>query len=131
MGKSDNLDDKGKTPKLSSLDRALMQAAGEGQRFGLESDPARVAFPNLWAWLSTIYVGRDHLKQPATLSIRLGPSGVIATLTDRDLSVAVDCGTAHLGEVFEALERLLASDTPPIRTWGKKEPTLRKRKPGI
>jgi len=122
--------DNGRDRKLSALDRALLQAVGEGQHFGRKDDPAREKFPNLWAWLTTIYVGRDHLKQPATLTVRLGPEGVIASLTDRDLCVSLDASSGTLEGIFAEVERLLSSDTPPIRVWGKKEPQLRKRKSG-
>lgn len=116
--------------RLSALDRALQKALGEGLVFGLPSDPARTQFPALWDWLSRAYVGRDSLKQPATLTIRLGPEGVIASLTDRDLSASLDVGCAHLGDVFSHLEQTLQGPNPPIRNWGKKEPKLRKRKSG-
>lgn len=130
MAKASDAGSNGAERKLSSLDRALLQAAGEGQKFGREDDPARERFPNLWQWLTTVYVGRDNLKQPATLTVRAGPEGFIATLTDRDLAVAVDASSPQLQGLFAEIERLLASETPPIRTWGKREPNLRRRKAG-
>ncbi len=75
-----------------------------------------------------IYLGKDHVKQPATLSIRLGPEGVLVTLTDRDLAVSFDVACSSLTEAFAAMETALTSLSPPMRSWGKKEPSLRKRR---
>jgi hypothetical protein len=120
----------GKTErKLSALDRAVQHAIGNGRDLGAEADPARKLYPQLWAWLSTVYVGRDHLKSPAYLTIRLGPEGVLVTLVDRDLctSLEVSCGT--LEEALPAVEAALTGPTPPLKSWGKREPHLRRRRP--
>jgi hypothetical protein len=130
MPKNDEPIGNAKPRKLSALERVLSQAIGDGQKFGRDEDPARVNWPNLWAWLTTIYVGRDSLKSPAVLTIRMGPEGAIASLTDRDLAVALDASSATLEGIFAEVERLLASETPPIRVWGKREPTVRRRKSG-
>lgn len=114
--------------KLSSMERAVLSAMGDSKVMGNADDPARTKYPQLWEWLSTVHVGRDKLKTPASMSIRLGPEGVLVTLTDRDLAVGIDASCATLADVFEALEKALSGPTPPIKTWGKKEPQLRKRK---
>jgi hypothetical protein len=114
--------------KPSALDRVIQSAIGDERVLGRGTDPTKEKYPNLWDWLSRHYVGREHVKQPATLTIRLGPEGALATLTDRDLSVSIDVAAPHLDDVYEAIEAALVSNCPPIRSWGKKEPQLRKRK---
>jgi hypothetical protein len=118
----------GSEPQLSHLDRLVQQAMGADRKLGSEDDPARKKFPALWEWLSRIYVGRDNIKQPAVLSIRLGPQGVLVTLTDRDLSVSFDMSCAHLQDTFAAMEAAIVAPNPPMRNWGKREPSVRKRK---
>lgn len=113
---------------VGALDRIIMAAIGDDRVLGREDDPCKLRCPSLWDWLSRRYVGRDRVKTPAVLTIRLGPEGALATLTDRDLSVSVDVACPHVEDVFAFLESALTSECPPIKTWGKKEPTLRKRK---
>jgi|KBSMisStaDraftv2_1062788.scaffolds.fasta_scaffold30179_2 hypothetical protein len=113
---------------LSSLDRVILQAMGEGKTVGNPDDPAREKWPQLWEWLSRIYVGVDKIKQPANIFIALGPGGVVARLSDRDLSYSVAVGTANLVDVFDALEVELAKPQSNSGSWGKKDPNIRKRK---
>jgi hypothetical protein len=115
---------------LSALERQLAQALGDGREFGHPEDPARMEFPLLWEWLSRAYVGREHLKQPAVILLRLGPDGALATLSDRDLACSLDVGSQSLLDLFRALETALARPDCPIKVWGKKEPQLKKRKSG-
>jgi len=117
-----------KPEKVSPLDRAIQQAMGEGRVVGDPDDPAKDRWPELWRWLTTIYVGRDDMKQPPSISIRAAPGGVVISLTDRDLGITVDAATAHLEDALDALEASLNSATPSMRAWSNKEPTLRKRK---
>lgn len=119
-----------KERKLSVLDRVVHQLMGNGERsLGNAEDPARESLPNLWEWLSRINVGRDLLKAPAVLTIRLGPECAIASLTDRDLAVSLDAPTPYLAGALEALERELSCAQLALKSWGKKEPQLRKRRP--
>ncbi len=111
------------------MDRLIQQAIGADRQLGRDDDPGRRKHPTLWLWLATIYAGRDHVKQPATVTIRLGPEGVLATLTDRDLAVSLDVACPHLADVLAALEAALTGPAPPLRSWGRKEPQLRKRRP--
>jgi len=114
--------------KLSALDRAILQAIGDGVRVGLEDDPARETMPNLWEWLTRTDGGQDHVMQPAVVSIQLGPEGVLVTVTHRDLKRSVGAACLHLGQALEALEATLALPNPPIRSWGKEDAHLRKRR---
>lgn len=114
--------------KMSSMERAVLHAMGENKTMGNQEDPAKERYPELWAWISTVHVGRDKLKTPASISVRLGPEGVLITLTDRDLAVSIDATCPTLDGVYAALESALASKNPAIKTWGKKEANLRKRK---
>lgn len=114
--------------KLSHLDRVIQMAMGEGRVVGTADDPAAQRWPELWRWLTTIYIGRDDMKQPPSITIRAAPGGIMVSLTDRDLGVTVDAATAHLADALDALELALSSDNPSMRAWSNKEPTLRKRK---
>lgn len=115
--------------RLSPLDRLIAQALGGERVLGAESDPAAKDYPQLWRWLTLTTAGPDHVKQPATITIRMGPEGVLATLTDRDMAASVDVACLHLSEVYAALEKALNSGITGVRSWGKSEPKLRKRKP--
>lgn len=113
--------------KPSALERAVQAAVGDGKIFGLSEDPASQAFPTLWEWLSTAYLKGGYVKQPAVVMVRLGPEGVLVTLTDRELGVSLDAACAHLDGAYAALEAALTAATPALKTWGKREPMLRKR----
>lgn len=117
-----------KDRKLSSLDRAVAQALGEGKVIGRADDPAREKFPELWEWLSRVYIGKDRLKSPATLSISLGPEGVLIRLNDRDLATGCAAGAPFLEEAFAALESAMTGPHSNWTFWGKKEPQLKKRR---
>lgn len=121
---------KDKEPKLSALDRAIQSAIGEGRVLGREDDPARTKYPALWEWLSRVYIGIDRVRTPATVTITLGPEGVLVQVTDRDLSVSCGASCPHLDDALTALESSLTSAVPPVRSWGRKEPKLRKRSSG-
>lgn len=114
--------------RISPLDRAIQQAMGEGRVVGNADDPAKERWPELWRWLTTIYIGRDEMKQPPSLTIKAAPGGVVISLTDRDLGISVDAFVGHLEDAIDALEQALNSDTPTIRAWSNKEPSLRKRR---
>lgn len=114
--------------KLSSLDRAILQAMGEGRVFGNQNDPAHEIFPELWGWLTRCYVGKDKIKQPATLSVSAVAGGFNVRISDRDLGVGVQVIVTELQQCFAALEQALADPSHPFQNWGKKEPHLRKRK---
>lgn len=114
--------------RISPLDRAIQQAMGEGRVVGNADDPAKERWPELWRWLTTIYIGRDEMKQPPSITIKAAPGGVVISLTDRDLGISVDAFVGHLEDAIDALEQALNSDTPTIRAWSNKEPSLRKRR---
>jgi len=113
---------------LSSLDRVIQQAMGDGKTVGNPDDPAKEKWPQLWDWLTRIYVGVDKIKQPATVFITMGPGGVMARMSDRDLSYSVGVNVPNLADVFDALENQLQLGTIGVGTWGKKDPIIRKRK---
>jgi len=128
----DELKDTGKPKpderKLSALDRAILQAIGEGIQVGHESDPAQQKYPNLWEWLTRTRGGQDHVMQPAVVSLQLGPEGCLVTVTHRDLKRSVGAACLHLDDALAALEAVLALPNPPIRSWGKEDAHLRKRR---
>lgn len=114
--------------KLSALDRAVEQAIGEGLEVGLAEDPAREKWPNLWEWLTRVYVGKDNIMTPASLSIRAITGGVAVSCSHRDLAKAVNCTTPFLADALDAIERALADPSTPLASWGRKEPQVRKRR---
>lgn len=116
--------------KLSALDRMLLQALGDGRTVGLPDDPASKLFPETWRWLTQTEGGKDHILQPAVITLQLGPAGALVTLTHRDLKTTLSVSCPHLGQALEALEMALTGPNPPIRTWGKDPQVhLRKRRP--
>jgi len=127
---SDKSEKNGKEVRLSALDRSIQTAIGDGRTVGDDDDPGKTKYPALWEWLSRIYIGLDRVRTPATITISLGPSGVLVNVNDRDL--CVNCGSTclHLDDAFMSLERALTSSVPPIRSYGKKEPRLRKKSSG-
>lgn len=112
---------------VSFVDKLVQQAMGLGQRVGRESDPAKEKYPTLWDWLSTIYVGKDRIKQPPAITLTLAPDGVVVRVVDRDMARTVELVVPHLEDVFQEIEQNLNSLNPAIRVLGKKEPKLRKR----
>ncbi len=116
--------------KQSALDRIVMQAIGQGKVLGLETDPAREKFPNLWEWLTRVYYGKEHIKQPAIITIVAVNGGFTVRCADRELASAVQATVRHIEDAFVAIESVLADPSSPIQTWGRKEPQLRKRKSG-
>lgn len=116
--------------RLSALDRAVQQAVGDGRRVGNPDDPAATVWPSLWEWLTaTEDDKRDYVMQPAVVTIQLGPEGALVTLTHRDLRVTCTVSSPTLSDSFACLEAALTGPNPPIRSWGKDEPRLRKRRP--
>lgn len=118
---------KGNRP-LGVLDRLIQAATADEVQLGSADDPAREAYPALWDSLTRTTAGKSHVKTPSKLTIQLGPGGVIVTWTDADLGHSMDLAAPTLADVFAAVETALNSLNPPIKRWGKKQPTLRKRK---
>ena len=114
--------------KLSALDRAILQALGDGRKVGLDDDPAALAFPLVWEWLTKTDGDRDHIMQPAVITLQLGPEGTLVSLTHRDLRVSCSVACPFIGDALQALQSALACPNPPIRGWGKDLPNLKKRK---
>jgi hypothetical protein len=134
MAKIDRGEDNGRPRegdrKLSAYDRMLMAALGESRTVGLDTDPARTDFPELWRWLSQTEGGKDHIVQPAVLTLQLGPEGVLITLTHRDFKTSCPASCPHLGDALAAMEAVLNTANPPFKTWGKDPQVhLKKRRP--
>lgn len=113
--------------KLSALDRLIAQAVGEGRVLGADDDPAMEKWPTVWEWLSRIYIGQDNVRTPSPITIRLVPEGVQVSIVDKDLQSAVEVVFRHLGECFDRLEKEMSRPDCPIKSWGRKEPKLRRR----
>lgn len=115
------------TRKLSALDRVIIRAVGEGRTLGLDDDPAKDEWSAVWEWL-TKCEAKDYVMQGATISVQLGPEGVLATITHRDLKASCSAACPHLADVFAALNAALTAPNPPIRSWGKDPQVQLKRK---
>lgn len=115
--------------KLSALDRAIMQALGDGRKVGRDDDPAAMAYPAVWEWLTKTEGGRDHIMQPAVITLQLGPEGCLVSLTHRDLRVMCGVACPHVGDALATLQAALSAPVPPLRSWGKDLPNLKKRRP--
>ncbi len=114
--------------QLSALDRAIQQAMGEGREVGHADDPARERWPNLWAWLTQVEVGKDYIVQPASLSISMVVGGVQVSVSNRDLAISARATTRNLGDALDAIEAVCSDPSAIMSSWGRKEPTLRKRR---
>jgi len=127
---SEELKDLGKkTKRVSPIDRMVAEAIAGDREIGLPTDPAKGKFPLLWEWITKTCIGKDYVKQPARISVTMGPEGFIASVSDTDLAQSLTATGAHLEDCFQALETALELPNPPFVAWGKKQPTLRKRKP--
>lgn len=115
-------------PHLSALDKLVMSAIGDNKALGKEDDPARESCPTLWQWLTQTAAGKDYVMQPAKLQIAMTVDGVTVTITHPDIMRATETTCNHLSECFAAIEAALTSPQCVFRKWGRKEPTLRKRK---
>lgn len=120
---------KDKDRPLSALDRAIQQAIGEGREVGCPDDPARERWPSLWEWMTRIHATRDHVMQPASLSIRMIGGGVSVSCSNRDLATSVSTVCPFLGDALDEIEKVLANPSVITASWGRKEAQLRKRRP--
>jgi len=114
--------------KLSALDRAILTAIGDGRVVGRSDDPAKDSYPTVWEWLTKTEGGKDYVMQPAVLTIQLGPEGVLASLTHRDLRVTCSIACPTVADVLPTLERELSGPNPPLKSWGKDLPNLKRRR---
>lgn len=117
-----------KREQLGALDRLIAKTIGQRRTVGLDTDPAKDAYPTLWDWLTRTEVGRDRVIEPARLSLACGPEGVLATLSHQGLAYVCEVTVSHLGDVFGALEQALSGPNPPIRALTRREPKVKKRK---
>lgn len=113
---------------LSHLERLIGEAIGDRRAIGLPDDPAKDTMPVLWEWLTAITAGRDYVKQPAKVTITMGPDGCLISLTDPDLTLGLECSCPFLADALTTLNAVLSGPNPPFKLWGKRQPTLRKRK---
>jgi hypothetical protein len=119
---------RGADRRLSVLDRCILVALGDGRTVGQQDDPAVEKYPHVWEWLSKTQGGQNHVLQPAVLTIQLGPEGVLVSLTHRDLRVSCSVACPYLDDVLPTLQEALSQPHPPLRTWGKDDPVLRKKR---
>jgi len=119
-----------KERELSNLERLIARSIGKECRMGNDDDPASKAYPFLWKWFTDTTAGRDHVKEPAKITLRAVPGGVHVALQDIDLMVSIEVVTPTLEAFATALETAITSPCPPIKKYGRTEKTLKKRKTG-
>jgi len=120
--------DKGKKDrKLSAVERLIAKSIGDGRTLGRDDDPARDKYPDLWDFLTRWIVSSKEMKSPATLSIKAGPEGFVATISDRDMQLGLDVAIPHLGELLDRIEAAIGDPNTAWKNWGRKEPKFRKR----
>lgn len=122
--------DNGQPPeqRLSALDRAVQLAIGGEQKVGLTDDPLALSCPELWRWLTQINWGRDHIVTPAVITMRAGPEGMIAAVTHRDLGMSAEVCVPYAADCLKALEEAISGPHARVRTWGRQQGRLRKRR---
>jgi len=118
----------GKPREQSSFERMTQVATGKGVRLGSGDDPSIQAHPELWKWLATTEAGPDHLKDPARLSLKLVPGGVLVSLSDDAYGVSLDASCDTLLGALDAIEQALRSPQPAFRTWNRTEVKIRKKR---
>ncbi len=122
-----------KQPKpISKLDMMIQQATSGGTTLGREDDPAKERCPVIWEWLTRtecgVKDGYQIVKTPATIRITAAPEGWIITITDVDMAKSMDAVTGHLDGFLDALEAAITSAVSPIKRFGRKDPSPRRRK---
>ena len=117
-----------KDRQLGFVERLVKTAIGDDLPLGNPDDPALQKYPLLCDWMQRVYVSRKEMKSPATLTLRAGPGGWYATISDRDLQLSLDVSHPELDGLFTRIEEMLADNRTTFKNWGKKEPQLRKRK---
>lgn len=116
-----------KEKPISPLDRLIWQHTSGGARLGYDLDPAKGTYPRLWRWLTETDAGDDYVKEPGTLAIKATPDGWQVTLSDRTFGKSVDATSETLEGVFLALEVMLDSSNPVIRSWPNHKIELKKK----
>jgi hypothetical protein len=117
-----------KEKKLGFLDRMIMIAQGENLPLGCKDDPAQEQFPELWRCLTETDAGKENVKEPGTLTIRMGPDGALVSLNDRSLNFTADASCKRLGDVFEAIESALNGESGQLRTNNRRAIKVRPKK---
>jgi len=112
----------------SPLDRLIANATAGGAELGWHLDPAKGQWPKLWRWLTSTEAGPEYIKDPATIAIKATPEGWQVTLSDRSFGTSVDATSESLAGVFEALELMLGSANPVVRSWPNHKIELKKKK---
>lgn len=115
--------------QLSMLDKQILAIMTDGREVGNPDDPAKEKWPNLWSWMTRTDAGKDHVMQPASLSIRAVGGGIHVSVSSRDLATSVGVTVLYLVDALDALEKALGDPSTPTTSWGRKEPQLRKRRP--
>jgi len=112
---------------ISPLDRLILAATAGGAKLGWDMDPSKGKYPRLWRWLTEMDAGEEYVKEPGTLAVKATPEGWQVTLSDRTFGKSVDATSETLEGVFAALEAMIGSTNPVIRSWPGHKIELKKR----
>lgn len=112
---------------MNHLDKLRAKALGGSSSLGLPDDPMAASHPILWRLCTDIEADKDHVWEPARLSIKAMPTGWMISLSHEGIAHSLDATSEHLGACLDALEAMLASSNPPWRSWGEKKPKYRKK----
>lgn len=115
---------------LSALDRLVMGTIADDLPLGNADDVARETWPTVWDWLTRTTAGKNHVMQPARLTLSMVPGAVICQLAHKGLNYQVEALSDSLAGCFDALEKQLTSSTPGVRPFGRGAPKIKKRNSG-
>jgi hypothetical protein len=79
--------------------------------YGKTDDPAHSAWPELWCMMARVFLPNGKSREPARLTIQLGPQGVDMTLTDVTLGYKLVASCDHLDECFRVLQEQICRPT--------------------
>lgn len=113
---------------VTAIDKLIQKAMANDEDIGNPDDGSLGTWPMVLSWLCKVDCGKGMVKEPAKLSIKAVPGGYVGTLSDNTLKVAIDAFAQDLAGVFDALESALSQAVPNIRTFGRGEPMLKKRR---
>jgi hypothetical protein len=112
---------------VNHFDRLVQQAASSHRSLGNDDDAARMSLPLTWRWLTETEADKEHVKDPAKLTIRAVPDGFLASLSDECFGVSLDIHLTCLADLWTAVEEALKRQDAPWRTWPNHKPKLRKK----
>jgi len=100
---------------MSLLDKLVQTRLGATK--SLPPDARDSTVPTVVEFLTRVDLGGGVTKEPASITVRLSLGEWAVEISDPGLEVSIPATSDTLLGVFEALERVLTSPNPPIKTW--------------